>query len=50
MIHHKHEIEFRLPRPRKVARLKQLNKANRILRRHYAGMRHRVLAPATAAA
>jgi hypothetical protein len=43
--------EYRAPRPRKVARLKQLNKSNRILRRHYAGVRHRVLtAPAAAAA
>lgn len=31
------------PKPRRVARLKQLSKSNRLMRRYYAGLRRREL-------
>jgi hypothetical protein len=46
MITHKHEHpSFKEPRRRTTARLKQLNKSNRILRRHYASIRHHRVLP-----
>jgi hypothetical protein len=50
-IKHKHEHpDFRAPRHRKVARLKQLNKSNRIFRRHVTANRYNAITVSTPAA